>query len=64
MVILSKNSKTKPFTVHRLVATTYLPNPENKPQVNHINGIKHDNRLENLEWNTKSENQRHSRDIL
>lgn len=54
------NNKSKNFTQHRLIAAYFIDNPLNKKQVNHINGIKHDNRLENLEWVTQSENAKHS----
>ena len=57
---LNINGTSKTFYVHRLVAEAFLQNKENKPDINHKNGVKSDNRVENLEWVTESENTRHS----
>lgn len=61
VVGLSKNGKSNRFKVHRLVATAFIPNPENKPEVNHVKGIKSDNRAWTLEWCTEEENEIHAK---
>lgn len=61
---LSKNNKSKTFSIHRLVMEAFELNDENKRCVNHKNGIKNDNRLINLEWMTHGENMRHALDVL
>ena len=63
-IVLCKAGHSKRYLVHRLVAHAFIPNPENKPQVNHKNGNKLDNNVDNLEWVTRSENMKHSFLIL
>lgn len=60
IVALCQEGKKRNARLNRLVAEFFVPNPENKTEVNHINGIKTDNRAENLEWTTKSENMIHA----
>jgi len=60
IVLKTKSHEMFNIRVHRLVCLAFLDNPELKPNINHKNGVKSDNRLDNLEWCTQSENVRHS----
>lgn len=53
----------KPYKAHRLVAETFIPNPENKLEVDHINRVRNNNNVENLRWSTRSENRRNRADV-
>ena len=57
-----QQGKSKPFLVHRLVASAFIHNTDNKPQINHIDGNKQNNHYSNLEWCTRAENQQHAFD--
>lgn len=59
-VTLSKGGNTLRYSVHRLVAEAFLPNPDNKPHINHIDNNPSNNRVDNLEWCTHSENMIHA----
>ncbi len=63
-VNLHKNNTGKQISVHRLVAAAFIPNPSNKPQINHIDGNGLNNHVSNLEWCTRSENGLHSYRVL
>lgn len=63
-VALSTNNKRQGYPVHRLVAEAFIPNPEDKPFVNHLDGNKRNNAVSNLRWCTASENQKHAYDVL
>ncbi len=60
IVVLAKDGKHRTHRVHRLVAQAWIPNPSDRPHINHRNGIKTDNRDVNLEWCTRSENNLHA----
>jgi hypothetical protein len=60
---LTKNNISKRYMLHRLIAEAFIPNPQNKPQVNHIDGNKQNNSISNLEWVTRLENVRHAWEI-
>lgn len=60
IISLWNKGKGKTFSIHRLVAETFIPNPDSKPVVNHIDGNKQNNNADNLEWCTNSENDLHA----
>lgn len=64
VVCLCKNNAKRYLSVHRIVAQAFVPNSDGKPEVNHINGSKVDNRASNLEWATRSDNELHSHRVL
>jgi hypothetical protein len=63
-ITLCKEGKSKTHKVHRLVAYAFIPNPDNLPQVDHINRVKTDNRVENIRWVSQSDNQVNTKDRI
>lgn len=63
-VVFCINGKTKTFQVHRIIALTFVPNPNNLPVVNHLDGNKLNNKVSNFEWTTVYGNNKHSREVL
>lgn len=63
-VCIRDNGKNKSIRLHRLVAKAFIPNPKNKPCINHIDGNKTNNNIDNLEWCTHSENEIHKNRVL
>ena len=62
-VVLYKNNKTHRYLIHRLVASAFISNPNNLPEINHINEINNDNRVDNLEWCSREYNNQYSKNI-
>jgi len=63
-IILHKDGKPKGYLIHRLVATAFIGNPQNLPEVNHLDGVKTNNRPSNLEWTSRTGNSLHSTRVL
>lgn len=61
---LTKNRVAVRYNVHRLIAITFLPNPDNLPVINHIDGDPGNNKIDNLEWCTQKHNIKHAREVL
>lgn len=60
VVLCDGEGKRHTVKVHRLVAKVFIPNPDNKPEINHLDGDRSNNRIDNLEWCTRSENEKHA----